>query len=86
MAALGVDVEFGGDFGVFQGEEVDGGVFHVDRIVFGLDDEGGRGLLGGADIGVGGEILFGEGEVAGIDDYGEVWAATEFVGGVEGIV
>ena len=86
MAALSVEVEFGGDFGVFQGQEIDGCVFYVNGVVFGLDDEGGRGLLGGKDIGIGGEVLLGEGKVAGIDDYGEVWATAELVGGIDGIV
>ena len=58
----------------------------MDGIVFGLDDESGWGLLCGVDFGVGGVILFGEGKVAGVDDYGEVWTAAEFVGGVNGIV
>ena len=76
MAALGVDVEFGGDFGVLELLVVDEGVFYVDGVVFSLDDEGGRGVGGGVDFGVGGERLVSEGEVAGVDDYGEVGAAT----------
>src|SRR5690349_17799142 len=38
------------------------------------------------DFRIGREILFGEGEVAGIDDDGEIRAAGELVGGVNGIV
>ena len=41
-----------GTLAFFQGKEIDGGVFGVDGVVFGLDDEGGRGLLSGLDIAV----------------------------------
>ena len=44
VAAKGEEVEFGGDFGVFEGLEVDEGVFYVGGVVvLGLDEEGGRG-------------------------------------------
>jgi len=37
-------------------------------------------------IGVRREVQFGEGEIAGIDNYGEIRAAAELVGGVDRIV
>ena len=80
MAALGVDVEFGGDFGVLELLVVDEGVFYVDGVVFSLDDEGGRGVGGGVNFRVVDKArnlrTDREGEVAGVDDYGEVGAAT----------
>ena len=86
MSALSVDVQFGRDLGVLEGEEVDDGVFNMHRIVLSLDDEGGRGFAGDRDIGVGCEVLVGEREVAGIDDHGEVRAATQLVSGIDRIV
>ena len=48
VAAEGEEVEFGGDLGVFEGLEVDEGVFYVGGVVvLGLDEEGGWGLAGG---------------------------------------
>src|SRR5947209_1962201 len=86
MAAISVDVKFGWDFGVFQRDEVDRGVFDVDGIVFGLNDEGWRSLFGRMDFGGGRKVLLRDGEIAGIDDDGEVGAAAHAVGGVDGIV
>ena len=86
MSTLGVDVQFGGNLGVLQREEVYGGVFDMHGIVLGLDDEGGRRFVGDMDIGVGREVLFGEREVAGIDDHGEVRAAAELVSGIDRLV
>ncbi len=83
MAAFGVDVQLGRNFRVFQREEIDGGVFDVDGIVFGLNDERWRSFFGGMDFGVGRHVLFGDGEIAGIDDDGEVGAAAYVVGGVD---
>ena len=84
VAAFGVEVEFGGDFGLFEGEEIGGGVFYVDWVVFCLNDEGGRGLGGGMDVELVEVAVFGVGEVAGVDDDGEVGAAGLLVGGVDG--
>ncbi len=86
VAAFGVDVEFGGNFGVFESEEVDGGVFDVDGIVFGLKDEGRRSVGGDGKIGIEGEVVVFEGEIAGIDDDGEIGAAALGIRGVYGIV
>jgi len=83
VSTVRVDMKLGGDLGVLEREEVDSGVFDVDGIVFGLNDEGGRSFLCGMDISVGREVLFGEGEVAGVDDDGEVGAAAFVVGGID---
>ena len=60
MAALGVDVELGGNVGVFESAEVDDDVFDVDGIVLGLEEKGGRGggggLEGGVEVGEGGRM------------------------------
>ena len=76
MAAVGIDVQLGRNFCVFQREKIDRRVFNVDGIVFGLNDEGWRSRCGGMDFRVGRHVLFGEGEIAGIDDDGEVGAAA----------
>ena len=76
VAAFCVEMQFGGDFGVFQREEINGGVFNVDRIVFGLNDEGWRSFFVGMDFGVGRHVLFGDGEVTGVNDDGEIGAAA----------
>ena len=86
VAAFGVDVQLGGDFCFLELEEIDDGVFDMDRVVFGLDDEGGRGVGGGVDVGVGREVFVGEREIAGIDDEREVGTAAELVGGVDRVV
>ncbi len=39
VSTLGVDMQFGRDLGVLEGEKVDGGIFHVDRVVLGLNDK-----------------------------------------------
>ena len=44
VATFGVDVELGGDFDVLEREEPGRRVLDVDRVVLGLDDEGGRSL------------------------------------------
>jgi len=84
VAALGVDVQLGRDLGVLQGQKVNGSVFDVHRVVFGLKNEGGRSLVGGMDFGIGCEALFGDGEVAGIDDDGEIGPAAYWVSRVDG--
>ena len=86
VAAVGVDMKFGGNFGVFESEKIDGGGFDVHGIVFGLNDEGWRSFFSGMDFGVGRHVLFGDGEIAGINDDGEIGPATDAVSGVDGIV
>src|ERR1700722_17043017 len=65
---------------------MDGRVLDVYGIVFGLHDKGGRGLVSGIDVGVGCEVLLGEGKVAGVDHHGKVRPAAQFVGRVDRIV
>ncbi len=84
MASLGEDVEFGGDFEVFEGAEVDEDVFYVDGVVFGLQEEGGRGGCGGVDAFGEGVEGGGVGEVGGVDEDGEVGLGVGFVGGCSG--
>ena len=83
MAAFGVDVQFGRDFRVFKREKIDSRVFDVDGIVFGLNDERWRSFFGRMNFRIGRHVLFGDGEIAGIDDDGEVGAAAQSVGGVD---
>ena len=80
MSASGVEMHFGRDLRFFQRQKVDGGVLDMDRIVFGLKDERRRGLVSNVDFGIGSEVLFGESEVAGIDDHCEVGPATDLIG------
>ena len=86
VPALGVDVQFRRNLGIFEGEEVHGGVLNMHRVVFGLDDERGRGFVGWPDIRIRSKILIGQRKVAGIDDYGEVRTAAQLIGGVDRIV
>lgn len=86
MSALCVNVHFGGDLGIFQGHEVNDGVFDVHRIVLGLEDKTGRGLIRHVDVGVGCEVLVRQGEITEIDNHREVGAATELIGGIGRIV
>jgi len=76
VAAFGVDVELGGDFGVFELLVIDQRVFDVDWVVFGLDDESGRRVGGGIYFRVGGEGFLRQRQVAGVDDDGEVGTAA----------
>jgi hypothetical protein len=48
----------------------------VDGVVLGLDDDAGRGLGGGVDVELVEEALLRVGEIAGIDDDGEVGTAA----------
>ncbi len=82
VAAVGVEVEFGGGVGVEQGAVVDEGVAAVVFVVFGGGEEdgrqaGGRGE-GGVEVGLGGV----EREVGGVDEDSEVGAGGEFEWGV----
>src|SRR6476646_8222233 len=86
MAALSIDMEFGRNPGILKRQKVDGGIFYVYGIVLGLNDEGGRRIIGDVDLRVGGEILLGQGQIAGIDDHGEVRAAADLVGRVYRVV
>ena len=52
VMALRVDVKFGGDMGGFELKEPGGGVFDVDGIVLGLEEEGGWSLTRGVQVGV----------------------------------
>ena len=84
VTASSEDVEFGWNFGLLEGLEVDEGVFLVDGIVLRLEEEGGRGV--GCGIDAVGEFVECRpiGKVAGIDDDGEVGAGVEFVDGLVG--
>src|SRR5208283_2975560 len=64
VSTLSIDVQFGGDLGALEREEVDDGVFNVHRIVLGLEDERGRGFVRDVDIRVRREVLGGERWVA----------------------
>lgn len=86
MAAFSVDVELGGNLGLLEGEEPGGGVLDVDGVVFGLDKDGGRSAAVGMKVQIVEEAVLGVGEVAGIDDHGEVRAAALLIGGVDGVV
>jgi hypothetical protein len=81
VAAGGKDVELGWDLGVFESAEVDKGVFYVDGIVFGLEKEGRRRVLIGSEDGVELFAIGLGGEIAGVDDEGEVGASVD--GGVD---
>lgn len=72
VAACGEDVELGGDLRLFESAEVDDDVLGVDGVVFGLEEKGGR--CGGSwlECWVEGIEGWGSGEVAGVDDEGEV--------------
>ena len=83
MSASGVEVHFCRNVGVLQSQKVNGGVFDMHRIIFGLKNERRRGLVSNADFGIGREVLVGEGEVARVDDHSEVRAAAELVSGID---
>jgi hypothetical protein len=82
VAAGGVHVELGGDALGGQRLEVNGGVLAVAAIVFGLDEEGGRGLVVGGVYGVELRVVGWDDEVGGVDDDGEVGAGVDFGVGV----
>ncbi len=84
MTAGGVIVELGGDVGVEEGTVIDEGVAAVAAIVFGLDEEGGRGELVGGVGGVEFLVFRRDGEVGGVDDDGEVGAGVDGWVGVGG--
>jgi hypothetical protein len=77
VASGGEDVELGGNLGVPEGAEVDEGVIYVGGIVvLGLEEEGRRRVLVGSEEGVEFFAVRLYGEIAGIDDEGEVGAGV----------
>src|ERR1700683_1002779 len=65
VAAVGKDMQFGGDAGFFEGDEIDEGIVDaVDRVIFGLEDEGWRRVAGGVDIWIEFEFSFIKPEMA----------------------
>lgn len=86
MSALRVNMEFGWYLGVLECEEIDDRVFYVDGIILCLHEEGRRSLSSWVNIRVWGKVLFGEREVARVNNDGKVGAATEFVRSVDRIV
>src|SRR5579859_91762 len=86
MPALGIEMHLGWHLRVLQRQKVNGGVFDMNRVVFGLHDERGRSLAGGVDVGVGCEVLVSEGEITGVNDHGKIRTAAFAIGGVERIV
>src|SRR5580658_340802 len=79
-------MHFGRDLGVLQGQKVDGGVFDMHRIIFGLQNKRWRRLSSHVNLRIGRKVLLGESEVAGIDDHGEVRPATDLIGGIDRII
>lgn len=86
VSALGIDMHFGGHFGFLQGHEVDDGVFDMDRIILGLEDETGRGFARHRNVGIKCEVLVCKRKVSGIDDHSEVGTAAQLVSGIHRIV
>ena len=84
VATLGEDVQFCWDLCLLQCLKVEQRVFFVDGIVFGLEQKGGRRVGGGVDT----TSKFAEGwrvgEVAGVDDEGEVGTGAGLVRGLAG--
>ena len=70
----------------FELQKVDSRILDVYGVVFGLQDEGGRCLVGGVYVGIWRHVFGCVGQIAGIDDEGEVGPATKLIGGVDGIV
>ena len=76
MAALGIDVQLGRYLGILKSEKIDDSIFYMDRIVLGLHQERWRGLIGWVNVGIRRVVLVREREIARIDNYGKVRAAT----------
>ena len=83
VAAFSVDVKLGWHLRIFEREKIHRGVFDVDAVVLGLNDDRWRSFFRGMDFGVGRHVLFGDGEVSGVDDDGEVGAAANVIGGID---
>src|SRR5260370_6307665 len=79
VAALGEKVELGGDLCLLERLKVEERVLFVDRVVFGLEEKGWRGVGGRVDT----VRQFVEsrsvGEIAGVDDDGEIGAGGDFI-------
>src|SRR5260370_18457642 len=84
VAALGEKVELGGDLCLLERLKVEERVLFVDRVVFGLEEKGWRGVGGRVDT----VRQFVEsrsvGEIAGVDDDGEIGAGVAFINGSPG--
>ena len=86
MSTLSVEVHFGRNLGVLEGEKIDGRILDVHPIVFGLHDKRWWSFLGNVDLRIRREVLLREGEIARIDDHREVRAATKLIGSIDRIV
>ncbi len=86
MSAIGVEVQFRRHLRILQSKEIDGGVFHMNRIVLGLHNERRRSLFGDANLRIRREVLFRQRQVAGIDHYRVIGPAADSICVVEGIV
>jgi len=84
VASGGVHVELGGDAGCGQGLIVEGSVFAVAFVVFGLDEEGRWGeFVGGVDGVERGHIGL-DAEVGRVDDDGEAGSGVGYAGELDG--
>jgi len=86
VSAIGIKMHLPRNFGVLQGEELDGGVFDMHRIVLGLNDERWRSFLGDVNLGIGCKDLFRKRQVARINDYRKIGTAANLVGVIDRIV
>src|SRR5450432_1541706 len=86
VPSLSIKMHFLRDFSVLECEEIDGGVFHVYRIVFSLHDERRRRFPGNVNLGIGRKVLLRKCKIAGINDHRKVRAAAHFIRGINGIV
>ena len=79
-------MHLGRDLGVFQRLEVDHAAFDVNGVVFGLGEKGGRSVGAHGELGRERFQVVLRGEIGGIDEDGEIGAATDFVSVVHGVV
>src|SRR5882724_3693669 len=80
VASLRVEMKLGRDFGIFQREEIDDGIFHVYRVIFCLKNKRWWSLIGDVDLRVRRKILLSERQIARIDDHGEVGTTSLLIG------